>query len=172
MSAFLLLSAIRDYLSPRLAGFPLGVHRRERPVDQEQNEQAICKIFLGSMPPTSNDAYSAAPFLVIQAMDGEDLPDGLANFRVSLRLCIVAEECEAAESDLLNLISELRLWLMELPGGVLPGGKFRLDPEEAGRLPWTRPDEQVHPFLQAFIFTEWQSIGVFKRPSPNMVDYE
>lgn len=177
MSAFLLLKSLRDYLLPRLAGLPLAIHGRDArgcplPADEGKERMRPCAVHLGSMPPTVNEAVSAAPFIVLQVMDGNDSGERLENIRVALRLCIVAEDTEAAENDLLNLVSQIRLWLMELPGGCL--GKFRLLPygESESRLPWERPDEQVRPFLQAHVFTEWQTHGAVMRPAPGMVDYE
>lgn len=175
MSAYLLLLALKEYLEPRLAEFPLGVHPRERDADRSAPEiMRPCRVLLGSMPPTLQEATSAAPFLLLQAMDGEDTQDGLENIRVALRFCVFADEREVAEKDLLTLISELRLWLFEIPGGVLPGGKFRLMPsgEESSRLPWSRPDEQPPPFLQGYIFSNWQTLGAVKRPNLSMIDYE
>lgn len=175
MSAFLLLQALRDQLAPRLAAMPLAQRNRQSlpPKPDEPDAMRPCAIYLGSMPPTSNEARMAAPFLVIQALDGEDTPEGLQNIRVALRVCVVADDYEAAENDLLNLISEIRLALLELPGGVI-GGSFRLMPggEDGGRLPWERPDEQVPPFLQAHIISRWQTIGAAKQPRLDMIDYE
>ena len=190
MSAFLLLQAIRDHLAPRLAAFPLAVHGRDAkgcPIKPEVDENGKplgeamrpARGFIGSMPPTVNEAISAAPFVVIQAMDGYDDGDFMQNVRVALRLCIVSGEpeaanYEAAENDLLNLVSQIRLWLMEAPGGCIGNGKYRLLPydETCGKLPWERPDEQALPFLQAHIFTQWQTLGARKKPSPGMADYE
>lgn len=44
--------------------------------------------------------------------------------------------------------------------------------ETGGKLPWERPDEQVPPFLQAHIFTNWQTPGARKMPAPGMESYE
>lgn len=190
MSAFLLLQAIRDYLTPRLATFPMAVHGRDSkgcPIKPEVDEDGKplgeamrpCAVHIGSMPPTVNEAISAAPFIVVQALEGYDDGDFLQNIRVALRLCIVSGEpgaanYEAAENDLLNLVSQVRLWLMEAPGGCIGDGRYRLLPfdETGGKLPWERPDEQAMPFLQAHIFTQWQTAGARKKPSPGMVDYE
>lgn len=166
MSAFTLLLALREYLAPKLATFPLAVRERVGiPSPGLPEDIGPCAIHLGSMPPTANEALSAAPFILLQVMDGE-MEDKMDNLRLAIRLCIVADDYEAAENDLLNLLAEIRLWLMELPGGVL--GKYRLLPG----LPWERPDEQVHPFLQAHIFSNWQTRGASKRPNLKMIDYE
>lgn len=185
MSAFLLLQAIRDYLAPGLATLPLAVHGRdargyaikpEAGKDGKPLGEAMrpCKVHIGSMPPTTNEALSAAPFILAQVMEGDDDSDGMQNIRVALRLCIVAADYEAAENDLLNLLSQVRLRLLEAPGGCVGNGRFRLLPwaENGGKLPWERPDEQVHPFLQAHIFTQWQTMGAVRKPRPDMVDYE
>lgn len=174
MSVFSLLQSIRDALAPRLAQMPMAVRLRQG-LPPDANEPEImrpCQILLGSMPPTSHEAQSRAPFLVIQPMDGEDSPDGLQTVRVVLRLCVVGDEHEAAENDLLNLLALVRLALLEIPGGVI--GKFRMlpDGETGAKLPWERPDEQVPPFLQAHIFSQWQTAGGVKRPDSRMIDYE
>lgn len=176
MNAFLLLQALRDYLQPRLAELPLAIHGRDAkgcPMPQDDGKESMrpCAVYLGSMPPTSQEAISAAPFIVLQPLEGHDTGDHFENARVAIRLCIVAEDDEAAENDLLNLLSQIRLWLLELPGGAL--GKFRLLPygEDNTRLPWERPDEQIRPFLQAHIFTEWQTHGAVMRPATGMDDY-
>lgn len=175
MNPFLLLKALKNTLAPRLAAMPLALRNRQSlpPKPDEPEPMRPCAVFLGSMPPTSNEAQSAAPFLVIQAMDGEDTPDGLQNIRAALRVCVVADDYESAENDLFNLVSMIRLALLELPGGVV-GGSFRLMPggEDGGRLPWERPDEQVPPFLQAHIISRWQTIGAVKQPRLDMIDYE
>lgn len=174
MSVFQLLESIRDVLTPRLAQMPMAVRNRKGlpPALDEPEPMRPCAILLGSMPPTSPEAQSRAPFLVIQPMDGEDTPEGLQIVRVVLRLCIVGDDCEACENDLMNLLALVRLALLELPGGVV--GKFRLLPDgEAGsHLPWERPDEQVPPFLQAHIFSQWQTAGAAKMPRLDMIDYE
>lgn len=184
MNAFQLLKALELYLQPQLAQLPLAVRSREnnaKPaplveakngVEFEQEEMRPCAIYIGSMPPTTNEALSAAPFMVIQAMDGDDNGDGLQTIRVALRLCVVGSNSESGEADLLTLLSHTRLALMKLPGGSLQ--QFRLVPfgELTSRLPWERPDEQVHPFLQAHILTQWQTAGANKEWNAGMIDYE
>lgn len=178
MSAFLLLQAMREYLKPRLAQYPMAAYGRDsmgNPKTPEQSQEPMrpCSVHLGSIPPTPAGMASAAPFLVIQALEGEDTPEGMQNIRVALRVCIVADDYEAAENDLLNIVSQIRLWIMETPEGIV-GERFRLLPygDDASGLPWERPDEQVPPFLQAHIFTQWQTAGAVRRPRPDMVDYE
>ena len=160
-------------LEPHLATLPLPVRGRDRnkePVADENGNQVLrpASIYLGSMPPTFNEAYSAAPFVVLQVMDGHDDQYGIQNVRVGIRLCIVSDDLEEAENDLQNLISLIRLNLLALPQGALGKGHFRLSPfvEGGSRVPFERPDEQAHPFLQAHIFTQWQTIGARQRPCP------
>ena len=178
MNAFILLQALRDYLTPRLAKFPMAIYGRDSkgcPIVPDEGEpMRPCAVHIGSMPPTVNEALSAAPFILAQILEGNDDGDGLQNIRVVLRLCIVADDYEAAENDLQNLLSQLRLWLLEAPGGTIGNGRFRLMPyaENEGKLPWERPDEQVHPFLQAHIFSQWQSLGAARTPASGMEDYE
>lgn len=164
MNPFFLLQKLREYLEPRLKTLPLAVYGRNEPALKQMRP---CKVFIGSMPPTQQDAIALAPFILLQAMDGEGA--GFTNIRVAIRLCIVADEPEAAENDLMNLLSEIRLWLFSLPEGVL-GKVFRLLPDDG--LPFERPDEQVRPFLQAHIFSRWQTPGARPAIPRNMADYE
>lgn len=173
MSAYALLEEIRACLEPALATLPLPVHGRDRQgapvvpkesgISAPEGESVRCAaIHLGSMPPTANDAFSAAPFVVIQPLKGFDDDEGHSNIQVVVRLCIVSDDLEEAENDLHNLISLIRRTILSLPGGVVGQGAYRLVPlgGETGKAPWERPDEQVLPFLQAHIFTVWQTQGV------------
>lgn len=152
-STFVLLSALRKELCKALESLPLAVHDRR---GGRTGETRPAQVHLGSMPPTAQEAISAAPFVVVQAMSGQD-EAGLHEIAVVLRLCVVSADMEEAEEDLHNLISACRLCLQSLPGGVV-GGRFRMSPESAG-VPWERPDDQALPFLQAHIFTNWQTQG-------------
>lgn len=182
MSPFILLLGISEYLKPRLELTPLAFRSREPKTPRgtenrrrEMDETRPARIFIGSMPPTEQEAASAAPFVVIQAMDGED-DGGLQTVRVAIRVCVAAgcdrDDCEAAENDLLNLVSQIRLWLLETD--TVASGRFRMIPygENGAKLPWERPDEQVYPFLQAHIFSQWQTAGARRVPTEGMEDYE
>lgn len=179
MNAWALLTELKKMLVPHLATLPLPVRGRDRnsePVADENGKIVVrpAAVYLGSMPPTANDALSAAPFVVLQIMGGYDDADGFHNIQVAIRCCIVSDDLEEAENDLHNLISLIRLYLLALPQGVLGKGHFRLAPipGNEGRAPWERPDDQVPPFLQAHIFTQWQTLGARKKPAPGMADYE
>lgn len=179
MNAWVLLAELKKMLVPHLATLPLPVRGRDRnsqPVADEEGRLLVrpASVYLGSMPPTVNDAFSAAPFVVLQTMGGHDDADGLHNIDVAIRCCIVSDDLEEAENDLHNLVSLIRLYLLALPQGLLGRGHFRLSPfmDNGGHAPWERPDEQAHPFLQAHIFTRWQTMGARKVPAPGMADYE
>lgn len=165
MNAWILLQELKKALEEPLQTLPLPVRKRESNVS-EKPEWKPATIYLGSMPPTVNDAVSAAPFVVLQVMDGYDDADGHANIRVAIRLCIVANDLEEAENHLQNLISLIRLYLLAMPGGRLGKGHFRLAPffGSEGKLAWERPDEQALPFLQAHIFSQWQTAGASQQP--------
>ena len=171
MSAFPLLTSLRGYLAPLLAELPLATHERAQDarVPEGQIPCKPCKVLIGSMPPTTQDALSAAPFALLQLLEGRRDENGIDQIRLAIRICIVNSEHEAAENDLHNLISQIRLWLCALPGGVI-GKTFRLEPD--CELEWNRPDEQFPPFLQAVIFTNWQTRAAGAEVSPYMVDYE
>lgn len=179
MNAWVLLTELKKMLAPHLATLPLPVRGRDhnsQPVADEDGKIIIrpAAVYLGSMPPTPQDALASAPFVVLQIMGGHDDAEGMHNIRVGIRVCIVAEDLEEAENDLHNLISLIRLYILALPQGALGKGHFRLAPfmDSEGKAPWERPDEQVLPFLQAHIFTQWQTPGARKVPSPGMADYE
>ncbi len=165
MNTWLLMEALSDWLEPTLATMPLPVRSREgqgQPVPLDMDGSAKpsvrpARIHLGSMPPTAQDALSAAPFIVIQPLDGFD-GEGWDYTRLVLRLCVVSDDLEEAENDLHNLISLVRLRIRSLPDGVLEK-RFRLGDEGGGKVPWERPDEQALPFLQAHIFTIWETRG-------------
>lgn len=168
MSVWQLLCGIKAALEPGLAALPLPIHGRNRDGEPFSEDGAeipprTCAVYLGSMPPTENDAFSAAPFVVIQPMSGQNTADHLHNVIVAIRVCIVSHDLEEAENDLHNLISRIRLSLLSLPGGVVGKGRWRLVADADG-VPWERPDAQVYPFLQAHIFTNWQTAGVFNVP--------
>lgn len=166
MSAFLLLTSLREYLTPLLAGLVLSTHGREA---GSETPCSPCRVLIGSMPPTMQDVTSAAPFALLQLMEGSRADDGIDHIRLAIRICVVSQDQETAENDLHNLISQIRLWLCALPGGVI-GKTFRLEP--GCGLEWTRPDEQAQPFLQAFIFSNWQTRSAIPQIAPEMVDYE
>lgn len=168
VNAWQLLRELKSYLEPHLAILPLPVRGRNTqgqpaPLTTEGVDEAVpalrpASVYVGSMPPTVNDALSAAPFVVLQAMGGYD-ENGLHHITVALRLCIVSDDLEGAEQDLHALISLLRLRLQHLPDKVL-AQRFRITEGPDGYAPWERPDEQVIPFLQAHIMTLWQTKGV------------
>jgi len=168
MNAWQLLQELKKHLEPHLATLPLPVRGRNSqgqpvPLATEEAGEAVpylrpASIYLGSMPPTMQDAVSSAPFVVLQAMSGYD-ENGLHNISVAVRLCVVSDDLEGAEADLHALISLVRLRLQDLPDMTL-ARRFRLVEEQNGFAPWERPDEQVLPFLQAHILTTWQTKGV------------
>lgn len=164
-----LMRALRASLHPVLATLPLPVRHREKdgqPVPLLDGAQVMpeqmrpAQIFIGSLPPTVSDALGHAPFVVLQPLDGED-GEGQHRLRLALRVCVAAgtfDNAEAAEADVHNLISLLRLHLLSLPDGLLTP-RFRIV-RSGSDLPWTRPDEQFPPFLQAHILTSWEMQGV------------
>lgn len=166
MNPWHLLNELKECLQKPLETLPLPVRYRENSSEIPESEtgRPLCrpaKVYLGSMPPTAQDAFASAPFVVLQAMGGFDDADGLANIRIAIRVCIVSDDLEEAENDLHNLVSLIRLHILALPQGILGRGHFRLSPFSGsdGKTPWERPDEQALPFLQAHIFTQWQTMG-------------
>ncbi len=171
MNAWELMRQVKAALEPNLERLPLPVRGRDandEAVQTATDEETLrpAKVYLGSMPPTSNEAFSAAPFIVIQPLNGFDDEQGCYNVRLALRLCIVSDDLEGAENDMQNLISTVRMALLSLPGNVLGDGQYRITEEagNGGKAPWERPDDQVYPFIQAHIFTTWQTQGVANEP--------
>lgn len=171
MSAVMeLMVALRASLHPVLATLPLPVRNREtdgQPVPLPDGAQVMpeqtrpARIFIGSLPPTVSDALGHAPFVVLQPLSGED-GDGLHRLRLALRVCVAAgtfDDAEDAETDVHNLISLLRRHLLSLPDGLL-SPRFRIVRSGSDLLPWTRPDEQFPPFLQAHVLSSWELQGV------------
>ena len=105
MNAWVLLTELKKMLVPHLATLPLPVRGRDRnsqPVADEDGKIIIrpAAVYLGSMPPTPQDALASAPFVVLQIMGGRDDAEGMHNIRVGIRVCIVSEDLEEAENDL------------------------------------------------------------------------
>lgn len=160
MNSFLLMAALREYLTPVLTSLPLPTRaRRERPRPEDVRLRPA-RVLLGSLPPKSgeHDEYDA-PLVLIQAMSGHDADDGFAHVTLALRLAVWNEEAEGAENDLHNLLALVRRRVMSCRQQAL-GGRYILTTNERGEFaPWVRPDEQAPPFAEAYALTHWNMQG-------------
>lgn len=160
MNNFLLMVALRDHLTPALAGLPLPTRaRRERPRPEDVRLRPA-RILLGSLPAKSgeHDEYDA-PLVLIQAMSGHDKDDGFGHTVLALRLVVWNEEPEGAENDLQNLMALVRRSAMACRQQALDG-RYILTANERGEFaPWARPDEQAPQFAEAYALTHWNMQG-------------
>ena len=155
MNNFLLMVALRDHLTPALAGLPLPTRaRRERPRPEDVRLRPA-RILLGSLPAKSGDA----PLVLIQAMSGHDKDDGFGHTVLALRLVVWNEDPEEAENDLHNLLALVRRSAMACRQQAL-NGRYILTANERGEFaPWARPDEQAPQFAEAYAMTHWNMQG-------------
>ena len=65
---------------------------------------------------------------------------------------------EGCENDLHNLLATIRHALMGYRNTAL-NGRYILDKDSSGWLPWTRPDEQAPGFAEAYILSQWKMQG-------------
>lgn len=160
MNSFLLMAALREYLTPVLASLPLPTRaRRERPRPEDVRLRPA-RILVGSMPAKSGEHEDYdAPLLLIQAMSGHDGDDGFARVVLALRLVVWNEEQEGAENDLHNLLALVRRSAMACRQQAL-NGRYILTANERGEFaPWARPDEQAPQFAEAYALTHWNMQG-------------
>ncbi len=160
MNSFLLMAALREYLTPVLTNLPLPTRaRRERPRPEDVRLRPA-RILVGSMPAKSGEHEDYdAPLLLIQAMSGHDGDDGFARVVLALRLVVWNEEQEGAENDLHNLLALVRRSAMACRQQAL-NGRYILTANERGEFaPWARPDEQAPQFAEAYALTHWNMQG-------------
>lgn len=160
MNSFLLMAALREYLTPVLTSLPLPTRaRRERPRPEDVRLRPA-RVLLGSMPAKSGEHEDYdAPLVLIQAMSGHDEDDGFARVVLALRLVVWNEEQEGAENDLHNLLALVRRSAMACRQQAL-NGRYILTANERGEFaPWARPDEQAPQFAEAYALTHWNMQG-------------
>lgn len=157
MNTFLLMTSLRDALIPELATLPLPTRTVEILPEQEQRRPA--RVHVGMLPPKTAEGFNA-PEILIQAMNGHENDDGFAHMEVTLHLVVWNEEPEAAENDLHNLLSLVRRKVLSFRQLAL-ANKFVLTTDSQGKFaPWARPDEQILPFAEAYIITNWNMQGM------------
>ena len=152
MNVFLLMQALRDALAKALATLPLESRQGQKNVWRSP------RIYLGQLPPRQANAPFEAPFVLIQALGGHEDEEGFARAEIALRVCVWNDETEANENDLHNLLATIRHALMGYRNTAL-NGRYILDKDSSGWLPWTRPDEQAPGFVEAYILSQWKMQG-------------
>lgn len=156
MNSFLLLHALRDHLAAPLNTLPLLTRGRERASEALTRP---AKAYISSLPPRNAKKEFDAPFILIQPTGGHEDAEGCSHETVALRLAVWNEDPEGAENDLHNLIALVRRAILPARGRAL-AGRYILTPNSKGALaPWTRPDEQNRPFVEAYISTNWKFKG-------------
>lgn len=162
--SFLLLDAMRDYLTEALSGLPLltpAVRGREAKLRPP-------RVLIGELPPRNTDkdqeqAEPAAdeggyPFVLLRGMSGEDLEE-FSTCDVQL-VCAVAasERGEALEHEIQNIVGWVRTALLTRRR---IGGKGELIPDKQGRLlTWDVYPEYAHPYVAARIQGTWKLPGI------------
>lgn len=178
MNVWQLMVSLRKHLEVVLKTLPLPIRGRDQdgyPIEPEETGEVqegaqqdqvkelvrTARVYVGSMPLTEDDAFSSAPFVVLQPLGGHETEDGRYQVAIVFRLCIVCDDLEGGENDLQNLISLVRRSILSLQDKVIRNQKFRLaqQPGGEGLVPWERPDGQQYPFLQAHIYTTWETQG-------------
>jgi hypothetical protein len=159
--SFLLLDAMRDYLTEALAGLPLldpasrGREARLRPP----------RVLIGELPPRNQEKErepaadeGGYPFVLLRGGKGEDLID-FSTCDVEL-VCAVAasERGEAVEHEIQNLVGWVRTALLSRR---VIGGIGELTPDNRGRLlTWDVYPEYAHPYVAARIQGTWKLPGI------------
>ena len=126
---FLLLDAMRDYLTEALAGLLLfDLASRDRP-----ERRRPPRVLIGELPPRNKDEEEGGyPFVLLRGLSGEDLQDA-ATCEVSI-VCAVAaaERGEALEQEIQNLVAWVRRALLQTRT-ISGKGMLVPDHQEIGR---------------------------------------
>ena len=159
--SFLLLDALRDYLTGVLAHLPL--------LDPASRDRAVRwrapRVLIGELPPRNKEKERAPaadeggyPFVLLRGLSGEDLED-FSTCEVSF-VCAVAanERGEAIEHEIQNMVAFVRTALLTKR---IIGGKGELVPDKQGRLlTWNVYPEYTHPYVAAQIQGTWKLPGI------------
>lgn len=157
--SFLLLDAMRDYLTEALAGLPLltpAVRGREATLRPP-------RVLIGELPPQNRENESSAedagyPFVLLRGLSGEDMED-FSSCDVTF-ICAVAasQRGEPLEHEIQNLVSWVRTALLKRR---VIGGKGELIPDKQGHLlTWAVYDEFAYPYAAAQIKGTWKLPGI------------
>lgn len=157
--SYLLLDALRNYLTEALASLPLL-----DPASRGR-EAKYCppRVLVGELPPRNKENGPAAddggyPFVLLRGMSGED-HDGFSTCLVSIVCAVAAEERgEALEHEIQNLVAWVRTSLLKRRRLV---GYCELIPDRQERLlTWSIFPEYAHPYVAAQIQGTWKMPGI------------
>lgn len=148
MSVFPLLLALRQALETPLAAMPL-----ERRMEQPASPPPV---YIGQLPPRPRPEMN--PFILLQPLAGRQDDDSFHRVDVAIRVCVCNSGLEAAENDLFNLLELIRRELAPFRQQSM-NGKYVLTGGDDGLLPWTRPDDQAQPYLEAYVISTWKLWG-------------
>lgn len=148
MSVFPLLRTLRQELAKPLATLPLE--------QRQDGGAAPPPIHIGQLPPRTRPEMG--PFVLLQPLSGVQSEDSFHMVDVAIRVCVFNSGLEAAENDLFNLLELIRRELAPFRQQSM-NGKYVLTTSEGGLLPWTRPDDQAQPYLEAYIISTWKLWG-------------
>lgn len=154
MNVFGLMLALKAHLDNEFINLPLASRMRDASADIHRPP----KIYIGQLPAKSGQLAYEAPFLLVQAMNGSDSTDGWAEAEIALRFVVYNDDTEGAENDLHNFVAFCRHSLLAFRQVAL-NERFVLAEKEGAYLPWTRPDEQAPPFLEAYVISNWKFQG-------------
>lgn len=154
MNVFSLMRGLRQHLENEFVNLPLVSRLR----DSAESHLRKPAVYIGQLPAKSAQAAYEAPFVLLQPMNGADTIDGWAEVELALRFVIFNDETEGAENDLHNFVAFCRHALMRFRQLPLDE-KFVLQEKEGMFLPWTRPDDQAPPFLEAYVISNWKFQG-------------
>lgn len=157
--SFLLLDALRDYLTGALADLLLHTPA------VRGREAGLCppRVLIGELPPRNQQTEPAAdeggyPFVLLRGMSGEDLEE-FSRCEVQF-VCAVAvdERGEALEHEIQNIVAWVRTALLKRRR---IGGKGELVPDKQGRLlTWEVYPEYAHPYVAAMVKGTYQLPGI------------
>ncbi len=158
---FLLLNALQDYLTNRLAGLPLVVPAsRGRPAGLRPP-----RVLIGELPPRGQDADNGPaadeggyPLVLLRGLSGEDREEQSSCDVVITCAVAAVERGEALEHEIQNLVAWVRTALL---ARRRLGGRYELIPDKQERLlSWSIFPEYAHPYVAAQIQGTWKMPGI------------
>lgn len=156
--SFLLLDAMRDYLTEALAGLPL----RTPPARGRESVLRPPRVLIGEPVPQNKqdeqDLGGDCPFVLLRGLGGVDREE-FASFDVILKCVVfVPERGEALEHEIENLVGWVRTALLKRR---VIGGKGELIPDNQGRLlTWDAYPEYAPPYAASEIKGTWKLPGI------------
>lgn len=157
MNTYTLQCALRDALTPALAGLPLLVKQRVQPAATQAGPEITraAKISIGDVWPKQAGTEENVPFVCLQERGGHDA-DALTTAEIIIRCAVYSGEPEEAAHELSNLVSTVRHTLLARQHSPLEQSYRLLADEKGHLLPWETPTEQTHPYAEAYILSVWE----------------